>query len=304
MILVLLVSAAIATPQAPLDGEIRAEVTRYVAAVNGGDARAVAELYERDATASTAGDGHLTLGWDAVADAYADAYRGLRVIRMEIPGDSVTVVPLGEAAALALFPYRWTLGPPGRAVVSRGVMTLVYRRSREGWRIVHDHTSTLVPPGQPASGEASGGGPAAPRRPIENCIVERIVDGDTLVCARLGRVRLIGIDSPEGDQQPFGDQARDALETLVPVGTRLQLEGDVEPRDRYGRRLSYAWREGVLVNWVMVRSGWAVMLTIPPNVQYVDDLRGAQRAAREDRAGLWAVDGFACEPARHRRGEC
>jgi len=304
MMLVLLASAAIAAPQVPLEREIRAEVARYVAAVNGGDARAVADLYQRGTTASTAGDGHLTLGWEGVADAYADAYRGLRVIRMEIPGDSVTVVPLGDAAALALFPYRWTLGPPGRAVVTRGTMTLAYRRTREGWRIVHDHTSTLEPPGQPEQGAVADGGPAAPRRPTENCIVERIVDGDTLVCARLGRVRLIGIDSPERDQEPFGDHARDALEMLVPVGTRLQLEGDVEPRDGYGRRLAYAWREGTQVNWFMVRTGWAVILTIPPNVQHVEALRAAQQAAREDRAGLWAIDGFACEPARHRRGEC
>lgn len=304
MMLLLLASAAIAAPQVPLEQEIRAEVRRYVAAVNGGDARAVADLYERDATASTAGDGHLALGWEAVADAYADAYRGLRVIRMEIPGDSVTVTALGAGTALAVFPYRWTLGPPGRAIVTRGAMTLVYRRTSAGWRIVHDHTSTLASPGGPVADEASAGGPAAPRRATANCIVERIVDGDTLVCAGLGRVRLIGIDSPERDQEPFGAQARDALEMLAPVGARLQLEADVEPRDRYDRRLAHVWREGTLVNWVMVRSGWAVVLSVPPNVQHVEALVEAQRAAREDRAGLWAVDGFACEPVRHRRGEC
>ena len=289
--------------QGPLAGEIRAEVARYVAAVNAGSAGAVAELYERGATASTLGDGHITLGWDSVAASYRDAYRALRDIRMEIPGDSVTVVALGGNAALALFPYRWTLGPAGRGTVLRGAMTLVYRRTPSGWRIVHDHTSTLQGPAE-RQAAVRAGGPAGPRRRTTNCVVTRVTDGDSIECARIGRVRLIGIDAPEGDQQPAGEAARDALERLIPVGTRIQLEGDVEPSDRYGRRLAYAWREGVLVNWVMVRQGWAVLLTYPPNVQYVAAIEEAQRLARDARVGLWSTGGFDCLPSLHRRGEC
>jgi micrococcal nuclease len=221
---------------------------------------------------------------------------------MEIPGDSVTVVPLAADAALALFPYRWTLGPAGQGVVTRGAMTLIYRRSDGRWRIVHDHTSTLQEPAQ--AGGLPAGGPDGPRRRTDNCVVTRVTDGDSLECARIGRVRLIGIDAPEGDQQPAGDAARDALERWAPVGARIQLEGDVESRDRYGRRLAYAWRENVLINWAMVRQGWAVLLTVAPNVQYARALEQAQRIARGERAGLWGTGGFDCLPARHRRGEC
>jgi micrococcal nuclease len=298
-----LVVAAVVALQAPVAREIRAEVARYVAAVNGGDPATVAALYERGPEASTLGDGHITLGWDSVAASYREAYRALRTLRMEIPGDSVTVVALGAGAALAVFPYRWTLGPAGRGAVLRGAMTLVYRRGAGGWRIAHDHTSALATPVE-RQGAVPAGGPAAPRRRAENCVVIRITDGDTIECLRIGRVRLIGIDSPERDRQPFGDQARDALERLIPVGARVQLEGDAEPVDRYGRRLSYVWREGLLVNWAMVRQGWAVQLTYPPNVQYVDALEAAQRLAREEGAGLWASGGFECLPVRHRRREC
>ncbi len=289
--------------QRTLEREIRAEVERYVAAVNGGDPRRVSALYEPSALSSTLGDGQITIGWERVAAIYADAYRAARNIRMEIPGDSVTVVPLADSAALALFPYRWTFGPPGQAIVLRGAMTLVYRRTAHGWRIVHDHTSALA--GAPVVPDPlPSGGPARPDGRTEPCVVTRVTDGDSLECARIGRVRLIGIDAPEGDQQPAGDRSRDALEQFAPVGARLQLERDVEVRDRYGRALGYLWREGTMVNWVMVRQGWAVDLTVPPNVRYADVFRDAVRLARDEAAGLWASGGLSCAPARHRRGEC
>lgn len=296
-------AAGCVAAQSAVEREIRAEVARYVTAVNGGDPGRVSALYERSAQASTLGDGQITLGWDRVAAVYADAYRAARSIRMEIPGDSVTVVPLADAAALALFPYRWTFGPPGQAIVLRGAMTLVYRRTADGWRIVHDHTSALAA-GAVEPGPQPAGGPARPARRTEPCVVTRVADGDTLECARIGRVRLIGIDAPEGDQQPAGDRARDALEQLAPVGARLQLERDVEARDRYGRTLGYLWREGTMVNWLMVRQGWAVDLPVPPNDRHAETFRDAVRRARDEAAGLWASGGLTCAPARHRRGEC
>jgi micrococcal nuclease len=131
-----------------------------------------------------------------------------------------------------------------------------------------------------------------------------LVDGDTIDCEGVGRVRLIGMDTPERNQRPFGAQAAAALSQLMPRGSTVDFEPDIEPRDRYGRMLGYVWRDGSLINWVMVRQGWAVVLTYPPNVQYVDWLVAAQRGAREEQRGLWAVDGFACPPMAHRRGRC
>lgn len=134
--------------------------------------------------------------------------------------------------------------------------------------------------------------------------MQRVVDGDTISCRDLGSVRLIGIDSPEGNQEPFGSAASAALSSLLRVGETIQLESDVEPRDRYGRLLAYVWREGRMLNWLMLRGGWAVVLTITPNVQYVDAFVTAQHRARAERRGLWAVDGFQCLPVGRRRGVC
>ncbi|MGH7545966.1 MAG: DUF4105 domain-containing protein [Gemmatimonadota bacterium] len=149
--------------------------------------------------------------------------------------------------------------------------------------------------------------PDTPRGPIREtryCVVARIVDGDTFQCRDGVRVRPIGMDAPELSQRPFGQEARAALERMIPVGTRVRLERDVELQDRYGRLLAYVWKDTRMVNWAMVRDGYAVLLTIPPNVQYVDDFREAQRAAREAGAGLWAEQGFLCLPADRRRRRC
>lgn len=159
-------------------------------------------------------------------------------------------------------------------------------------------------PGAVPDWSALPGGPAEPVREPVPCEVTRIVDGDTIQCEPVGRIRLIGMDTPERGQRPFGPMATQALETLVPVGSAVEIEGDVEPTDQYGRTLGYVWADGRLVNWLMVRAGYAVVLTYPPNVQYVDRLRSAQAGARAEGRGLWAIDGFACEPRDYRRGAC
>lgn len=157
---------------------------------------------------------------------------------------------------------------------------------------------------------APAGGPDLPVRGTTACTVSRIVDGDTVQCDPVGRVRLLGIDTPERGQPPFGREATEALARLAPVGSLLLAEADVEDRDRYDRALRYLWLPGEgeepprMLNWLLVRQGYALVLTYPPNVQYVEALTRAQEAAREEGAGLWAVDGFACTPRDHRAGRC
>jgi len=162
---------------------------------------------------------------------------------------------------------------------------------------------TDVIPGVPRQALIDSG-PPAPVRGTTTCTIQRIVDGDTFECDEVGRVRLIGMDTPELSQEPYGTLAADALAALAPVGSPVELERDVELRDRYGRMLAYVWIDGLQVNWALVRQGWAVLLTYPPNVQYVDWYTDAQRRAREDGVGLWAVGGFECLPIDRRRGRC
>jgi micrococcal nuclease len=136
------------------------------------------------------------------------------------------------------------------------------------------------------------------------CVVSRVVDGDTFYCRDGQKVRLIGVDSPERQQHPFGDQARRALLKLIPPGSAVVLQRDVAPTDRYGRELAYVWFGSTLVNEAMVKDGWAVLYTVPPNVKYAERLERAQKEARARGMGLWSGSGFECLPGDFRRGRC
>lgn len=146
--------------------------------------------------------------------------------------------------------------------------------------------------------------PRAPEAQQSGCLVSRIVDGDTFNCRDGRKVRLIGIDSPERRQGAIAVSARKALAGMLPLGTPVKLQQDVSPNDRYGRVLAYAWVGPVFVNEMMLRSGWAVMYTVPPNVLYAERFRRAQDEARARRAGLWEQNGFACLPSDFRKGNC
>ena len=131
-----------------------------------------------------------------------------------------------------------------------------------------------------------------------NATVERVVDGDTVVVSIDGRretVRLIGIDTPEtvkpnSPVECFGPEASAATTALLPEGTPVRLERDIEARDAFDRLLVYVYRatDGMFVNLELVRSGHATLLTFPPNVAHVDQFVAAAQAARLDGLGLWS----------------
>jgi len=144
---------------------------------------------------------------------------------------------------------------------------------------------------------------STPRAPV-SCVVERVADGDTFTCRDGRRVRLLGMDTPELGQGEPGRRAHEALRRLLPRGTAVRLERDVAARDRYGRELAYVWTGSRMVNEVLVREGWAMLYTLPPNVKYAERLARAQKAASAAGAGLWKSGGFECSPRAYRRREC
>jgi micrococcal nuclease len=129
--------------------------------------------------------------------------------------------------------------------------------------------------------------------------VKRVVDGDTLLVGGLAPdavlVRLIGIDAPEtGDgrtvRECFGLEARAWLAGQVSRGSRVRLVSDVGERDRFGRRLAYAYRpDGTFLNAALVANGYARTMTIRPNVLHADELKALERRARADGRGLWSA---------------
>lgn len=141
-------------------------------------------------------------------------------------------------------------------------------------------------------------------RAFGTCRVGSVSDGDTFACDNGARVRLLLIDTPKKSQAPYGEQARQALAALIPVGSDVRLEFDVEKQDRYGRLLAYVYRDGAMANEEMARQRYALSLTYPPNVKYVDQIRAAVEDARAARRGLHSGSGFECTPRDYRANRC
>ena len=159
-------------------------------------------------------------------------------------------------------------------------------------------------------GDGASNASAAPRDPGAATVVE-VVDGDTVRVRFDGRgsssppesVRLIGIDTPEthgpgGLRECFGAEAAARTAELLPRGTAVRLERDVEARDRYARLLAYVHRrrDGLFVNLALAREGFAAPLSIPPNVAHTADFTAAAADARDAGRGLWARCGGADTP--------
>lgn len=119
----------------------------------------------------------------------------------------------------------------------------------------------------------------------EGCVVAFVLDGDTFNCRDGTTVRLLGIDAPEGGR--FGEAARRALATLLPVDSRVRLEFDAERTDGEGRTLAYVFSNGRMANEVMVRLGYAFFRPDPDHRRFSPQLRSAENEAKEARIGVW-----------------
>ena len=70
-------------------------------------------------------------------------------------------------------------------------------------------------------------------------------------------------------------------------GEQVRLEGDVEERDIYGRRLAYVYVGDERFNDVLLRKGYARLLVIAPNRAHGRTMLDAELAARHADRGLW-----------------
>lgn len=116
----------------------------------------------------------------------------------------------------------------------------------------------------------------------------KVVDGDSLEVAG-HRIRLFGIDAPEGRQQcrdrqgqsyACGDVARDALRAMI---GRSEVRCERVDTDRYGRWVSDCYVGSENLNRALVRQGYAVAYS-RYSKKYVAD----EAHARSARMGLWS----------------
>jgi len=106
------------------------------------------------------------------------------------------------------------------------------------------HGSQAFPPGEGQPGTVSGA-------------VTSVVDGDTIDVADVGRIRVIGIDTPERGACGY-DSATLAMAALVDGRDVTLVPGAVEDADRYGRLLRYVDVGTIDAGLSLIQDGWAI----------------------------------------------
>jgi len=102
-------------------------------------------------------------------------------------------------------------------------------------------------------------------------VVERVIDGDTLVVKNNTHVRLLGINTPEKGEFYY-QEAKDFLNNLT-LNRTVKLEYGKDKTDLYGRILAYIII-GKNINSELVRNGFA-NLYIYNSDKYTNELKQA-----------------------------
>jgi micrococcal nuclease len=133
--------------------------------------------------------------------------------------------------------------------------------------------------------------PSNSQQNVSSAQVVSVGDGDTLRAKMQGQtvtIRLGCVDAPEMAQSPFGVQARNRLQQILPAGQTVQVRSI--DRDRYGRTVAELFLGGRSVNLQMVTQGQAAVYT-----QYLSGCAAtqnqylqAENQAKQKRLGFWS----------------
>ncbi len=145
LFLVLGVAVSTASGQQPDDASVVSEIRTVLhaqqGAWNGGDIDSFMNGYARDETTVFVSGDEVMRGWQTVRDRYLKKYSDRAKMGILTFSD-LEIEQLGPDSAVAL--GRWELK---RASDNpHGHFTLIFRKTPDGWRIVHDHTSAAAPP--------------------------------------------------------------------------------------------------------------------------------------------------------------
>jgi micrococcal nuclease len=146
-------------------------------------------------------------------------------------------------------------------------------------------------------------------------LVTKVVDGDTFWIddgSEKGlKIRLIGVDAPEShktgskEKSYYGKEAAEYLTRLI-GGKKVRLEYDVNRLDQYGRTLAYVHLgNGTFVNADLLKNGYAMIMTVSPNIKYAKKFLKLSQKARKMKEGLWGKSerkSLLCDIGRKRGG--
>jgi ketosteroid isomerase-like protein len=116
---------------------IKAIITAQAAAWNRGDLEGYMDGYDRSPNTEFVGGDTITRGWQTVLDRYRKNYSS-REKMGALTFSDLEITILSKDAALVL--GRWHLKRANDD--PHGTFSLLFRKTKAGWRIVHDHSSS------------------------------------------------------------------------------------------------------------------------------------------------------------------
>ncbi len=120
---------------------------------------------------------------------------------------------------------------------------------------------------------------------IEEALVVRVIDGDTVELEDGQRVRYLGIDTPEVGE-PYAANATARNKELV-EGKVVELQTGKRDKDEYGRLLRYVYVNGTFVNAELVAEGLARAYIFDSDERYSQVLVQLEQYAKLREWGLW-----------------
>jgi hypothetical protein len=123
--------------EAAVEAEVREVIRQGEAAWNAGSIEGYMETYWKSPDLRFASGGGVTYGWQETLDRYLKRYPDRAAMgRLEFSDLDIRVVSDEAAVAFGTWRLFREHDEP------HGLFTLLLRRFPEGWRIVHDHTSS------------------------------------------------------------------------------------------------------------------------------------------------------------------
>jgi micrococcal nuclease len=138
----------------------------------------------------------------------------------------------------------------------------------------------------------------------------QVLDGDTIIVESLidsckDRVRFLGIDAPESNQQEWGRKSTEFVTMRISPGDELFLETLNPPRDKYGRLLAYIFYDSNgkrhFLNEELLFNGLAEVFILNKWANYNTRLKTAEAYARENKLNIWSNNGLTMSPYEFRK---
>ncbi len=106
-------------------------------------------------------------------------------------------------------------------------------------------------------------------------------------------IRLLNIDTPETKDpnkpvECLGAQATSFLRGLLPVGSKIKLQYDVERKDKYDRTLAAVFTPGsTFASADIARAGFGTAVAIGKNTKFLPPVKDAEKEAKASARGLY-----------------